>query len=189
MENTWWHLRAHSRTLSRRRWLNSQWRVRASSYHSESEPKQQSWPYISARGPRTHLSTLAPCPSLSYRWEWGTEHNILVLTFCFSLSSSPASDQNPISQSQPETSESQGSCYNFSQRTRMLIVQYLISLKPWALREYFRIITSFIDSICGTQKIILACPSVCKNNKKCVYSRGLNNKGQVYQRNVKLIFS
>lgn len=172
MENTWWHLRAHSRTLSRRHWLNSQWRVCASSYHSESEPKQPSWPYISARGPRTHLSTLAPCPSLSYRWEWGTEHNILVLTFCFSLSSSPASDQNPISQSQPETSESQGSCYNFSQRTRMLIVQYLISLKPWALREYSRVITSFINSICGTQKIILACPSVCKNNKKCVYSIG-----------------
>lgn len=91
-----------------------------------------------------------PCLSLSYRWEWGTEHDILALTFCFSLSSSPASDQNPISQSQPETSESQGSCYNFSQRTWTLIVQYLISLKPWALREYFRIITSFINSICGT---------------------------------------
>lgn len=88
VENTWWHLRAHSRTLSRRDWLNSQWRVCASSYHIESEPKQQSWPYISARGPRTHLSTLAPCPSLSHRWEWGTAQyigaDILLLAIIFS---------------------------------------------------------------------------------------------------------
>lgn len=105
----------------------------------------------------------------------GAQHNILVLTFCFSLSSSPASDLNPISQSLPETSESQGSCYNFSQKTKMLIIHYLISLKPWALREFFGINTSFIDSICGTQKIILACPSVCKNNKKYVYTKRLDN--------------
>lgn len=104
----------------------------------------------------------------------GAQHNISALTFCFSLSSSPASDLNPISQSQPETSESQGSCYNFSQRTKMLIIHYLISLKPQALREFFRINTSFIDSICGTQKIILTCPSVCKNNKKYVYTKRLN---------------
>ncbi len=172
MESTWWHLRAHSRTLSRRHWLNSQWRVCASSYHSESESKQQSWPYISARGTRTPLSTLAPCPSLSYRWEWGTEHNILVLTFCFSASSSPASDQNPISQSQPETSESQGSCYNISQRTRMLIVQYLISLKPWELKESFRINSIKLQALSTAsvahRKLFWLVPQFVKTKKKCL---------------------
>lgn len=166
-ENTWWYLRAHSRTLSRRHWLNSLWRVCASSYHIESEPKQQSWPYISVGGPRTYLGTLAPCLSFPHRWKRDTTHYILVLTFCISLSSAPASDQNPISVCQPETSESHGSCHNFSQRTKTLIIQYVISPKPWVLRDIFwgGINTSFIDCICGAQKVILACSSV-KDKKK-----------------------
>lgn len=88
--------------------------------------------------------------------ESGAQHNILVMAFCFALSSSPASDLNPISQSQPETSESQDSCYNFSQRTKMLIIHYLISLKPRALREFFEINMSFIDRNCGTNYFSLS---------------------------------
>lgn len=59
-------------------------------------------------------------------WHFASRHLLLL------------SDQNPISQSQPETSESQGTCHNFSQRTKMLIIQYLISLKPWALKDFCR---------------------------------------------------